>query len=127
MKTLKLVVGILAIVLAAFVMFQSCAATALDAMTDGDGVSGFSGTIVAIALLAGGIVLIATRKATGKGGDIACIVLMVLAAIIGFAGAGFYEDLKIWSVVCLIIAVICVVSLILNGKKAKTEIKEATE
>lgn len=121
MKTVKLVVGILAIVLAAFVLFQSCAATALDAMTEGDGVSGFSGTIVAIALLATGIVLIAARKATGKGADIACIILMVISAIIGFAGAGFYGDLKIWSSVCLIIAVLCVVSIILNGKKAKAE------
>ena len=117
MKTLKLVLGILAIILAAFVMFQSCAATALDAMTDGSGLSGFSGTIVAIALLAGGVVFIATRNSANKGGDIACIVLMVLAAIIGFAGAGFYEDLKIWSVVCLILAAICVVSIILKGKK----------
>ena len=50
MKTVKLVLGILAIVLAAFVMFQSCAAGVLDAMEDAGGISGASGTIVAIAL-----------------------------------------------------------------------------
>ena len=119
MKVAKLVLGILAIVLAAFVMFQSCAAVGLDAMTDGDGVSGFSGTIVAIALLAGGIVMIATRKSAKVGGDVAVIVLMVLAAIIGFVGAGFFQDLKIWAAVCLILAVVCAVSIVLNKKQKR--------
>ena len=118
MKTVKLVLGILAIVLAAFVMFQSCAAGVVDAMENAGGISGASGTIVAIALLAAGIVMIATRNAKGKGGDIACIIMLVLAAIIGFAGAGYFKDLVIWSVVCLILALVCVVSLIRNRKQA---------
>ena len=118
MKVVKLVLGILAIVLAAFVMFQSCAAAGLDALTDGDGVSGFSGMVVAIALLAAGVVMIATRNSTKIGGDVAVIILMVVAAVIGFVGAGFFEDLKVWAIVCLILAVVCVVSIILNKKKA---------
>lgn len=121
MKTLKLVLGILAIVLAAFVLFQSCAATTADVFAAGDGVAGASGTIVAAGLLASGIVMIAARNAEGKIADIICAALLVLVAIVGFTGAGFYTDLIVWSVVCLILAVICIISACMHKKPAATE------
>lgn len=67
-------------------------------------------------LLAGGIVSIATRNKTSKGGNIALIVLYAIAALFGFTLAGGYSDLKIWSVWCLICLVLAVVSLIKNKK-----------
>ena len=78
------------------------------------GISGSVGVIVGILMLAGGIVSIATRNKTGKGHDIALIVLFGLAAVFGFAGYGNYSDLVIWSVWCLINAVLAVVSMIKN-------------
>lgn len=114
MKTWKLVSGILSIVLFFMVAFQSCAAGVVNAIEDEGGVSGSVGILVAIMLLTGGIVSIATRKSDKKGGDIALIVLFGLAALFGYAGHGNYSNLVIWSTWCLINAVLAVVDLIKN-------------
>jgi Ca2+/Na+ antiporter len=118
MKNWKLVSGILSIVLCVFVLFQSCAAGTYNALEANGEVSGSAGFLIAVFMLAGGIVSIATRKSTGKGGNIALIVMFALAAIIGFTNAGSYSDLYIWSGWCLICAVLAVVSVILNKKQA---------
>lgn len=112
MKTWKLVSGILSIILFVFVTFQSCAAGIGNALQDNGEASGSAGVIVAIMLLAGGIVSIATRNAKGKGGNIALIILFGLGAIIGFAMAGSYTDLNIWAGWCLICAVLAVVAIV---------------
>ena len=112
MKTLKLVLGILCIVLSAFVIFQSCAAGVGNALAENGEVSGSAGMIVAIALLAGGIVMLATRKAEKKGGSIACIIIFALGALLGFMNAGTFADLKIWSGLCIVLAVINLLSVI---------------
>lgn len=114
MRVWKLVSGILSIILFVVVMFQSCAAGVVNALEDNGGISGSVGVIVGILMLAGGIVSIATRNKPGKGHDIALIVLFGLAAVFGFAGYGNYSDLVIWSVWCLINAVLAVVSIIKN-------------
>ena len=71
---------------------------------------GSAGLIVAIILLAGGIVSIATRNGS-KGGNIALIVLFALGALCGFTMAGSYADLNVWAAWCLICAVFAAVSL----------------
>lgn len=119
MKTWKLVSGILCIVLSLFVLFQSCAAGLSNAIQDNGEVGGSAGLIVAIMLLAGGIVSIATRNG-GKGGNIALIILFGIGALFGFALAGSYSDLVIWAGWCLICAGLAAVSLI-KGKKQKDE------
>lgn len=116
MKTWKLVSGILSIVLFALVAFQSCAAGMSNALEENGEVSGSAGIIVAVLLLTGGIVSIATRKSTGKGGNIALIIIFGLAAVIGFALHGSYSDLTIWAGWCLINAVLAVVAMIKGGK-----------
>ena len=116
MKVWKLVSGILSIILFVFVSFQSCAAGVSNALEANGEASGSAGIIVAILMLAGGIVSIATRKSLGKGGNIALIVLFGLAAIIGFAGYGSFSDLAIWAGWCLINAVLAVVALVTAKK-----------
>ena len=116
MKTWKLVSGILSIVLSIFVLFQSCAAGLSNAIESNGEAGGSAGVIVAIMLLAGGIVSIATRKG-GKGGNIALIILFGIGAILGFTMAGSYSDLIIWAVWCLICAVLAIVGII-KAKKA---------
>lgn len=117
MKTWKLVSGVLSIVLFALVAFQSCAAGMSNALSENGEVSGSAGIIVAVLLLTGGIVSIATRGSNGKGGNIALIIIFGLAALIGFAMHGSYSDLSIWAGWCLINAVLAVVALLRGNNK----------
>jgi Ca2+/Na+ antiporter len=116
MKVWKLVSGILSCILFALVTFQSCAAGIANTLEDNGEVSGSAGIVVAILMLAGGIVSIATRKSKKNGGNIALIVLFGLAALMGFANYGSYSDLAIWSGWCLINAVLAVVAILMNRK-----------
>lgn len=111
MKTWKLVSGILSIVLFAFVSFQSCAAGIGNALSENGEVSGTAGFLVAVLMLAGGIVSIATKK-SGKGGNIAIIVLYGIASLIGFSLAGSYADLNIWAAWCLICVILAIISIV---------------
>ena len=111
MKTWKLVSGILSIVLFLIVGLQSCAAGISNTLEANGEVGGSAGVIVAIMLLSGGIVSIATRKG-GTGGNIALIVLYGLGALFGFTLAGSYGDLIIWSAWCLICAILALICLI---------------
>ena len=116
MKTWKLVSGILSIIMFFMVAFQSCAAGISNALEENGEVSGSAGVIVAVMMLAGGIVSIATRKG-GKGGNIALIVLYGIGALMGFMLAGGYSDLKIWAAWCLICAVLAIVALVKTKKE----------
>ena len=113
MKTWKLVSGILSIVLFIMVAFQSCAVGIGNTLGATGEVGGSAGIIVAIMLLAGGIVSIATRKG-GKGGNIALIVLFGIGALLGYGLAGSYSDLYIWATWCLINVILAIVSLVKN-------------
>lgn len=118
MKTWKLVSGILSIILCLFVMFQSCVAGLSNTLAQNGEVSGSAGVIVAIMLLAGGIVAIATRNSNKKGGNIALIVLYGIGALFGFTLAGSYGDLIIWAAWCLICAVLAIIAIV-KGKKSE--------
>lgn len=119
MKTWKLVAGILSCVLFAVVAFQSCAAGMVNAIEANGHASGTAGFIVAILMLAGGIVSIATRKSTKKGASITLIVLFGLAALVGIAAHGNYSDLVIWSMWCLVNAILAVIALFQSQKQPK--------
>lgn len=112
MKTTKLVTGILSIVLSAFVMLQSCAAGLGNTLSENGEAGGSAGLLTAICLLAAGIVAIASRASVKKGGSIACIILYGLGALLGFTMAGSYADLRIWAALCLICAVMHLVSIV---------------
>lgn len=111
MKTWKLVSGILSIVLFFMVAFQSCAAGLSNSLSETGEVSGSAGIIVAIMLLAGGIVSIATRKGS-KGGNIALIVLFGIATFFGYTLARSFSDLRIWATWCLVNVILAIVSLV---------------
>ncbi len=111
MKTWKLVSGILSIVLFVFVAFQSCAAGVGNALAENGESGGSAGFIVAVLLLAGGIVSICARKG-GRGLNIALIVIFGIGAVVGFTMAGSFADLNIWAGWCLINAVLAAVSIV---------------
>lgn len=117
MKVWKLVSGILSIILFAVVSLQSCAAGISNALEDNGEVSGSAGFMVAIFMLAGGITSIATRKSSGKGGNIALIILFGLGALIGFVLKGSYGDLAIWSGWCVINVIMAVIAMVTGKKK----------
>ncbi len=117
MKVWKLVAGIMSLVFSMMVVFQSCAAGLVNAVEDNGGSSGSVGVFVAFLMIAGGIVSIASRNSTGKGGNIAIIIIMGLAALFGFAGHGNYSDLIFWSIWCLINVIFAIVALAKSGKQ----------
>ena len=112
MKTWKLVSGILSMILFVIVTFQSCAAGVSNSLQANGETSGSAGILVAILMLAGGVVSVATRNAEKKGGNIALIVLFGLAALVGFTGFGSFSDLAIWAGWCLINAILAVVAIV---------------
>lgn len=116
MKTWKLISGILSIVLAAFVLFQSMAVGLGNSLSENGETSGSAGFLVAILLIAAGITAIVVRKSVKKGAHIALVIMYGLAAITGFTMAGSYEDLKIWATWCLICAILAVVAIFKSKK-----------
>lgn len=116
MKTWKLISGILSIVLAAFVLFQSMAVGLGNSLSENGETSGSAGFLVAILLIAAGITAIVVRKSVRKGAHIALVIMYGLAAITGFTMAGSYEDLKIWATWCLICAILAVVAIFKSKK-----------
>lgn len=115
MKTWKLVAGILSMVLFIIVAFQSCAAGVLNTLEDNGEISGSAGILVAVLMLTGGIVSVATRKSIRNGGNVALIIIFGLAALVGFTNYGNFSDLIIWSGWCLINAVLAFFAII-TGK-----------
>ena len=97
MKTWKLVSGILSIILFVWMMFQSFAVGFVNIILNTGEFSSSAGIIVAILILAGGIVSISTRSG-GEDGDITLIVLFGVAAFVGAVMAGtIYLDLYVWA------------------------------
>lgn len=95
MKIWKLVSGILSIIFFALVAMQSCAVGVANTLEDSGEVSSSAGILVAVLMLAGGIVSIATRASEKQGSNIALLVLFGLAALLGFSNYGSYSDLAI--------------------------------
>lgn len=117
MKTTKLVLGIISIVLSVFVLFQSCAAGVANSLSENGETSGSAGLLLAICFLVAGIVGIATRN--GKsGGAYTAGGFYIVGALLGFANAGtLYKDLIIWSVIGLAFGIVFIVGTILGKKK----------
>jgi len=118
MKTLKLVLGILCIIFSVIITFQSLLAGLSNALQENGEVSGSAGIILSIAMLASGIVMLATRKSEGKGGAIASGIMLLLAGLLGLLLAGSYGDLNIWSGFAIIVAAVNLIPLFVK-KKAK--------
>lgn len=117
MSVWKLVSGILSIVLAVFVFFQSSIAGLSNALSENGESGGSAGVIVAICMLAGGIISIVTRNG-GRAASIALVILFGIAAICDFSLVGSYSDLTIWAGWCLICMLLALIAAI-RGKREK--------
>ena len=125
MKIWKLVSGILSMILFVLVSFQACAAGVVNALEENGRSSGSVGIFVAILMLTGGIVSVASRNSLKKGGNIALVVLDGIGAIVGFSMAGSYADLKVWASWCVINVALAVIAMILGTPESKDKIDEA--
>lgn len=107
MKTAKLVIGIISIILFVLIALQSCVAGMGNTLAANGEVSGSAGLLLAISYLVAGIVVICTR-AGGKGGYVSA-GFYIIFALLGFMMAGSYADLNIWSALSIIFGVISIV------------------
>ena len=124
MKTTKLILGILTIVLSCLVMFQSCSAGVANSLSENGESSGSGGALVSLLMLAGGITMIASRKNSAKGGSIAGAIIFGLSALIGFATAGtVFKDLKVWAGLCVILAIVNIIAVVRCKKNKDDEEK----
>lgn len=119
MKTSKLIIGIIAIVLSVVLFFQSVLVGLGDALFAEEGEeSGGYKMVMAILLLIGGIVSISARKTTG--GGIFCLVDYALSGLIGLSFSADFADLAIWGTISLIFSGVFLLSLIV-GRRRKHE------
>lgn len=114
MKTARLVIGIISMVLFLFISFQSCAAGVGNALAENDEVSGTAGFMLAFFMLVAGIIAVTARKS--KAGSIVAGVFYALAGLIGIVNAGSFSDLHIWAVLCFIFAVVFILTGVLQKK-----------
>ena len=81
--------------------------------------SGLAGIVVALLILAGGIVSISTRS-IGKDGDITLMLLFGIATLIGLTMAGtIYLDLYVWAFWGAINMITAIVSFNQNNSEPK--------
>lgn len=107
MKTAKLTIGIISIVLSLVIFFRVVQQLA----TGGTDKSGENGMMLGILLIVAGIVTIAARNSKGRA--VASTILYAIGGIVALAGvSGIYKDLIIWGVLSLIFAVVCAVSIV---------------
>ena len=122
MKTAKLILGILSIILSIIVLLQSCAVGVGNALSDSEEASGQAGIIVAIVMLAAGIIGITTRQS--RGGGITTGIFYLFAALIGFVNIGSYSDLGLWSGLCLIFGIIFLIGSFTMKKKTAAPVQQ---
>lgn len=124
MKTTKLVIGIISIILSVIVGFQSMIAGLGNSLAENGEAGGSGGFFLGIILLVSGIVAIATRKG-GKGGLVAG-GFYIFGSFIGFVTAGSYSDLNIWAFLALAFGLTFIIGDIRSNKKQK-EINHASQ
>ncbi len=108
-RTMRLVVGIIAIVLQLFIVLQSCGAGFVNSILAPKTAAGSAGLVMSLSMLTAGIISIAARKT--QGGTITAAVFFMFGAVICKIDVGLFKDLIVWSYVSLIFAVLLIISL----------------
>ncbi|ANZ70541.1 hypothetical protein AYR57_08420 [Pediococcus claussenii] len=121
MKTTKLVIGILMIILSVFIGLQSLMVGLGDTVTANGHQSGSQGIFVGLLFLGAGIVYIVTRKQIKMGADIAGVIIMLLSWLIAQGDVGEFTDLLIYAWMSFIIGVGFFVWHLLINRKAKKQ------
>lgn len=115
MRTVKLILGILSLVLFIVIMLQSCAVGVVNSIDDNTSdLSGGGGTLLAFIMLIAGIIGVVARDS--RTGSLVAGIFYLVGALIGFVSLGTYGDLVVWSVVSLAFGVVFVISALRMGK-----------
>lgn len=116
MKTTKLILSIISMVLFVIIALQSCAAGFSNTLQENGELGGTAGIILGICMVIAAIIGLATRKG-GRGGAFTAGGFYLAGAVIGYVNAGSYADLKIWATVSLAFAVIFIAGTIIAARK----------
>lgn len=123
MKTARLIIGIVSMVLFFVIAFQSCAAGIGNALEDNGESSGSAGFFVAICMLIAGIVGVCTRKSVG--GGIVTAVFYAFAGLLGITNYGSFGDLAVWSVLSFLFALVFLIgSIVIKKSNSKAQSNE---
>lgn len=114
MKTAKLVIGIISMVLFLIIAFQSCAAGIGNTLEDNGENSGSAGFFLALCMLVAGIVGVCTRK--GAAGGFVSAAFYAIGGLIGITNYGSYSDLLIWSVLSFVFALVFIVGSVMTKR-----------
>ena len=116
MKTTRMIIGIVGIVLALVIFFQSCAAGFVEAIEeDTKSTASAAGVMVALSFIVAGIIAICTRRSAA--GGFVCFAIYAISGIIGLAGHGMYTDLIVWGSISLVFAVVFLITSIVMIKQ----------
>ena len=118
MKTAKLIIGIISMVLFFLIAMQSCVAGLGNILQENGEVSGSAGICLALCMLIAGIISVAARKSKAAG--FVAGSFYAFGGLLGLTNAGSYSDLVIWSVVAFSFAVV----MILGSALAKPQKNE---
>lgn len=118
MKTAKLIIGIISMVLFFLIAMQSCVAGLGNILQENGEVSGSAGIGLALCMLIAGIISVAARKSKAAG--FVAGGFYAFGGLLGLTNAGSYSDLVIWSVVAFSFAVV----MILGSALAKPQKNE---
>lgn len=113
----RLVAGILLMVVALIVLFQSCAAGAVNVLEENsDDAGGTAGVLVVFIMIAAGVVGICTRNSVSKIGPFIAAGLLAVGGVVGIGNDAVYEDLLVWGIVCFAAAVFYILCGIMSKK-----------
>ena len=110
-KILKLIVGILCILLAAFLALQTFLLGAGNALVRPLEVSGISAFVIIALLFVCGVIMVSSYQARGVGGEVFCIILFSLGTASALLFNGRIADLQLWAWICLGLSVFNLISL----------------
>ncbi len=119
MKTTKLVIGIISIVLCCICFLQACALSIAESLMD-DNVGAAAGILVSFCMLIAGIITISTRNG-GKGGYAAGGFYLAGAYIAFNNLENGYADLELWMILSAAFGIVMIFCTAKEEKKAQKE------
>lgn len=120
-KKAKHIIGILSIIFCQVLIFKSVIINMVNSLEGYSQTNSYMGFLTAFFILVGGIVSVAGRNS--KVCTIVCIFLYALGGIPGVLNEGMFDELYIWSGVCVFLTAFFIISLFVQKypEKKKTE------
>lgn len=118
-QTARVIIGVISIGLFLLIALQSCAAGAVNALSENNGVSGTAGFILALCMLIAGIIGICLKKKTKKSAFIAPAIFYIIGSAIAAVNIESYADLQIWAIVSALFGALFVLFMLLTSGNNK--------